>query len=300
MIDSSGVVSLFELLQFHAKSFVQLANLLREMEALGQIASGIDNVATLKDSERVSGLSDVMRNLSAIHGLPLSSKKAKRICEEIKRNGPMQYKEIHRHLRELRERFEDELEDQRFLHLQRADADLYESPINGWEEIIKRFPETLQNIIESSKCFALERYAASVFHVLLVAEFGVIKIAKLMEVAGDKPGWGSLQKVERLIEKPYPERVPLAQKHSELLENVVGLTKVMKDSWRHKISHVDNQILWQDTDFSGEVAHEIIIATRGFMRKLVKELPHDDGTKQLRFDNEEDTLGLKAGITEAD
>ncbi len=101
----------------------------------------------------------------------------------------------------------------------------------------------------------------------------MIQIAKLMGVEGDKPGWGALQRLERLIAKPYADRDSKTQKYSTILEGFVGLATVMKDSWRHKLTHVDNQIVWADTDFSREVANEIVIATRGFMRKLALELP---------------------------
>jgi hypothetical protein len=47
----------------------------------------------------------------------------------------------------------------------------------------------------------------------------------------------------------------------------------IKDSWRHKISHVENKLNWMDTDFSPQVAVEIISATRGFMRRLATDMP---------------------------
>ena len=101
----------------------------------------------------------------------------------------------------------------------------------------------------------------------------MIQVAKLLQVEGDKPGWGALKRLSELIKEPFPQRTALAQKHTKLLENVVPLAIVIKDSWRHKLDHVDNQIVWVDTDFSPEVAGEIISATRAFMRKLAKELP---------------------------
>jgi hypothetical protein len=65
----------------------------------------------------------------------------------------------------------------------------------------------------------------------------------------------------------------LAPNRTFHLENVIPLAIVVKDSWRHKLDHVDNQIRWVDTDFSPQVTEEIISATRGFMRKLAMELP---------------------------
>jgi hypothetical protein len=58
-----------------------------------------------------------------------------------------------------------------------------------------------------------------------------------------------------------------------MLVAVVPLTTVFKDNWRHKMDHVDNQIIWIDTDFSPRAAEEIIFATSAFMRKLAAELP---------------------------
>ena len=150
---------------------------------------------------------------------------------------------------------------------------MYLNPLKDWETVLRRFPKMQYNVEESAKCFALERYGAAVFHVLQVAEYGVIEVAKLLQVEGDKPGWGSLKKLTDLIKESYPKRTLLAQRHSKLLENVVPLAIVIKDSWRHKLEHVDNQIVWVDTDFSPNVAEEIVTATRGFMRKLALELP---------------------------
>lgn len=176
-------------------------------------------------------------------------------------------------LRELRERWEDDLQTRHFLALNSKEAKQYQNPTRDWEPITSRFAKTRYNIEESARCYALQRYGAAVFHICLVAEYGVIQVAKLLKVEGDKPGWGSLKRLQNLIKEPYPKRTPLAQQHSKLLENTVPLAIVVKDSWRHKLEHVENQIIWLDTDFSPSVAEEIISAARGFMRKLAQELP---------------------------
>jgi hypothetical protein len=50
----------------------------------------------------------------------------------------------------------------------------------------------------------------------------------------------------------------------------------MKDSWRHKISHVENRLEWLDTDFRPQLAKAIIKAIRGFMRRLATEFTSAD------------------------
>lgn len=81
------------------------------------------------------------------------------------------------------------------------------------------------------------------------------------------------KRLEKILAKPFKDRSPLEQKHSELLNNIVPLTNAIKDSWRHKISHIQNKLDWLDTDFNSQLAAEIISATRGFMRRLAQELP---------------------------
>jgi hypothetical protein len=105
---------------------------------------------------------------------------------------------------------------------------------------------------------------------LQVAEYGVIQLAKLLQVEGDRPGWGALKRLNAILEKPFPQRSDLEKKHSKLLDNTVHLAVIVRDNWRHKLDHVDNQIIWVENDFSESVAREIISAIQAFMRQLAK------------------------------
>ena len=101
----------------------------------------------------------------------------------------------------------------------------------------------------------------------------MVETAKLFGVEGDKPGWSALDRLQRINNKNWNDKSPLEQQHSKLLENLLPLALSIKNSWRHKLSHVDNKIEWMDTDFSPDVAGDIISATRGFMRRLAADLP---------------------------
>ena len=174
---------------------------------------------------------------------------------------------------ELQERLIDEMSAPRFFSLSDQEAEYDKNPCKGWEEIITRWPNTQIAIKESSKCFACDRYAAAIFHILLVAEFGVIAVATLLGVAGDKPGWGALERLEKILEKPYKNRLPIEQEYSNLLEQILHFMLAIKSSWRHKINQVENKLEWMDTDFSPQVTEEISAATRGFMRGFATKLP---------------------------
>jgi len=91
-----------------------------------------------------------------------------------------------------------------FLHLSAEQAGTFKNPTEEWQEAILRWPKVRGDIEESLRCLALDRYAASVFHILLVAEFGVIQIATLFGVQGDRPGWGALDRLEKNTKEKLP------------------------------------------------------------------------------------------------
>jgi hypothetical protein len=152
----------------------------------------------------------------------------------------------------------------------------FKEPKKGWEEVASRWSEVKYDVEESSRCYALDRYAASAFHILQVAEFGVIKVCDLMNVSGDKPGWGCVKRLRAIVDKPFKDCSPLEQQHRKLLTDLVPLMENVMKSWRHKLDHVDNWLRWRDTDFGPETAEEIRTAVRGFMRNLSRELPREN------------------------
>lgn len=173
----------------------------------------------------------------------------------------------------LEEAIQTEMRENVFFFLPAERKIYYEQPLKEWDEVLRRFPKLTIDIEESSKSFAFDRYAASIFHILLVAEYGVIQVAQLFGVAGDKPGWGALDRLENIHKKEHKDKSDLEKKHSQFLEHVIPLMLAIKDAWRHKISHVENKLIWMDTAFTPQIAEEIILSTRGFMRRLGTDLP---------------------------
>jgi len=176
-------------------------------------------------------------------------------------------------LRELQRTIEREMHSVLFLLIRPEYKKWYMEPAKGWEDAVARWPKITINVDEMSRCFACERYAGAIFHALLIAEFGLIGVCDLFRCSGDKPGWGCLERLQRIRDKSPKDRTDLELKHFNLLEDTIPLLQAVKDSWRHKITHVDNRLVWSDTDFSDHVAEEIIFATRGLMRRLAHDLP---------------------------
>jgi hypothetical protein len=72
---------------------------------------------------------------------------------------------------ELIGRLIDETDDTIFFTLSPGEADFYKNPNRGWELAIDRFA-IRGDVEEASKCFALSRYSAAVFHSVQAVETG--------------------------------------------------------------------------------------------------------------------------------
>lgn len=211
-------------------------------------------------------------------GLAASDATIRRMLNELKKDG-CKYGDVWRHGGELRGRLRDDLDGKFFLSLNMPEAALYAQPRRGWEEIVKRFPAATTDIDEMSKCFALGRYAAAVFHSVQVVEVG---LAELCEALGSKDphsGWTAAAKaLERVINKKHQDRTDFERKHFAFFEQVQGTVEGLKNAWRNKISHAQGRLAVLTPDFTPDATEEIILASRAFMRRLATEGPTAQAT----------------------
>lgn len=188
-----GVVSLLEMLEFHAESFVH------EFSGLGaiEIRCGQESQAQMKPAflENVHSRILSFGGYCARHSFKSSAQQCVRIHNAIEEsNGVMTCGRVGDELRDLRKRFEDDVKSELFFHLSLEEASLYGNPWDKWEGIVKRFEETTRDIEEMNKCFAFGRYTASMFHALHVAEWGSIKLGDYIGVTDPKKGVGAYRK----------------------------------------------------------------------------------------------------------
>ena len=188
----------------------------------------------------------------------------------------------HRDLRpleiELHGRLMDEMREKALWTLTTREAELYSKPRKGWEEIIERFPDAVVDVEEASKCFALSRYAAAVFHSVQAVEIGLIELGKLIGVTDPLSGWtATTNSLQKIIKKGHDARTPFERQHFSFLEQIHGTIEGLKNAWRNKISHAHGKLTLLTPDFSPDVAEEILFATRAFMRRLATDAPVSGG-----------------------
>jgi hypothetical protein len=178
---------------------------------------------------------------------------------------------------ELYGRLSDELASRVFFSLNTIEANYYSAPREGWEEIIDAFPSALIDIEEARKCFALSRYAAAVFHSLQVIEFGLVHLGAVIGVQDPNPGWSAtINALDRINKKKFPDRTPWEQAHSKFLEQIQGTIAALNSAWRNKVHHAHEKLYLLSSDFNEEIAEEILFATRAFMRRIAEDCPSPD------------------------
>lgn len=279
--NSYQLISWWDMQRFSAEVFVSAARVMERIRIELQLPQsgdpaydfGCRDQLEQQGKQNLTTLMESVRDMCKTIGLRITLHAIERCIFSIQAGVESSRVQLSRTVDEINMRMHDEMKTNLFMYIPPDRADNYNFPSKEWEQVIQRFPKTKGDIEECSKCFACDRYAAAIFHILLVAEFGVIEVSRLLGVAGDKPGWGALDRLQRIIIKPYKDRSLLEQQHSALLEHTMPLMMAIKDSWRHKISHVENRLVWLDSDFSPHVAQEIVFAARGFMRRLATDLP---------------------------
>jgi hypothetical protein len=184
------------------------------------------------------------------------------------------WKDITPFCSELKDRLVDETSVRVFFGLSARESDFFERPRTGWEAAIKRFPDIVEDVEEAGKCYALSRYAASIFHSLQVVEAALIELGDFIGVSDPKSGWTAISnKLTSILKKPYNLQNEFERKNFAFLEQVQGTVEGLKNAWRNKISHVHGRLVLLSADFSPEIAEEILLATRAFSRRLADGLP---------------------------
>jgi hypothetical protein len=177
-------------------------------------------------------------------------------------------------LERIRLSFEAELSTKLFFQLPSNRKKWFESSTAGWEKVIERFPDTITEIEEMSKCFALSRYPGAVFHSLMVVETGLIVLGNAIGVTDPKLGWDATsKKLADLMQgghAKYPSSLPIS---FSICEQINQSVQTMKHAWRNKVNHVAGKLFVMRSDVAPDVAEEIVFATRGFMRRLASDLP---------------------------
>jgi hypothetical protein len=198
--------------------------------------------------------------------LPVSKIAAGQLLNRI-HGGQIELDELQQGCRTVRERIRDELKSRTFLLIETSKSSLYENATEGWEEIVKHFPSSQRDVEEASKCLALDRPTACVFHLMRVLEPALGAIAKALGVQKQSPAWNAYLTAFRAAYTAKFVAKTAADKDSiAFYSGLEAHLTAIKDAWRNPTMHA------VETSYSESEALDIYRAVGAFMRKVSTQL----------------------------
>jgi hypothetical protein len=274
-------VNLLEILRSYAEAYVQAGQALNIISAL--IADYSNNPDA--DVRSNQGLLDRLRwqavELSKHCGqLPMTEKAVRSLIRPLNKPDIMKgwTQPIHALqslIADIQNRMIDELSLAFFFKLSQERKDYFLDPFKDWGDILKKFPDTIGDVEEMNKCFALCRYTAAMYHAMQIAEGGAIELGNYIGVTDHRKGWGPTEKKLRQIIADGHLKLPvnLAGKF-EFLEQMNREIDSMVLAWRHKLDHAANHLaIVPNAVFTPDIAEHIMKAIRVFMLRLMEGLP---------------------------
>jgi hypothetical protein len=202
-------------------------------------------------------------------GLIGSEATAEKVLELLDEPTPTN-KQLAKLCNELAGRLTDEAERTLFLSLSLREAREYNKPRQGWKKVVKKFQSTVRDIEDASRCLALERNTACVFHLMRIAEVGLRALGvALNDPTLDpkrNPSWETiLHRCDTELRKPLKDRSPEWHTDEAFFSTATGNLRAVKDAWRNPTMHVEQH-------YDAKEAREIYAAVRAFMRHLASKL----------------------------
>ncbi|AKH44309.1 HEPN domain-containing protein [Altererythrobacter atlanticus] len=163
---------------------------------------------------------------------------------------------------QLNQTFSDEIASKKVYVLRPELAHLYSEASGGFgAEVIDTFPEAIEDIEEASKCLALGRSTACIFHLMRAMELAVRQMAGRLGILNVEKEWGKLLseisgKVEKLPKGP--DRDAWSEAHSHLYH--------VKQAWRNSTMHPKKT-------YTDVEAKAVFDAVGSFMRHLAPLVP---------------------------
>jgi len=264
-----GIVSLWDMLNFHAAKFVEVLNTLTDVDrALTSDHSFLAGKGQMIAPTLVKQLSWLKSQTESL-GLPVTAAAVATAlygAEHVAQYDAEQVgREMRTRLQDVRSRLCDELRS-KYVFLVPA-KDHIGGP--GFGDVVSAaFPSAEYDIVEAHKCLTFARTTACVMHMMRVLELGLIALANDLGLKSKSDNWHS-------IIRSVQEEISARNKgsHGDSWKDVdepfyseaVAHFRVLKNAWRNHSMHARSK-------YTEEEAEEIYVAARSFMKHLSERL----------------------------
>lgn len=255
---------------FAHPSLTGMFSYLASFEALAAIKK--DAQFTSEDHQRYMAALRKARDELELFGLHNSVKYAVRVEGKYgsQESGQITYQAFRRDIDVLRERMQDELDENLFLFVQQEHKDLYENPKPFGDGVATKFSAANFDIEEAGKCFALDRYTACVMHLMRALEVALdavgLGVGVPNAVVEAHSSWERLlEKIRRQIETNDKVNDPNWTPKRQFFVDSVAHLFAVKNAWRNPSMHLENK-------YAENEAERIYRAVKDFMGHLATHL----------------------------
>jgi HEPN domain-containing protein len=262
--DSGRLWSLLDMLEINAKSFVTAIEQLASASAIvAQITRNSVNPeigAEKIDGENAEKTLNHLKEISKcceVLGVNTTLALGIRMCESLEKR-ELTYVQIGQQIKELVSRFKDELGATKLYSIPKDIGAFYTSAdVSFGTEVVAKFLSASDDLEEASKCLALSRSTACVFHLMRATEIAVAALYSKLNVTGNSDReWGKLlSDIGNAI-----EAMPKSDLRNKWSANHSLLYHV-KQAWRNEVMHPKQS-------YTIEQAREVLESVKSFMRNL--------------------------------
>jgi hypothetical protein len=239
------------MIEFHAHLVTYAYGYLANLEAIFYGASQKQSaMPTQEQTERFNdGIPKILSECEHV-GLKYSVMHARRLCEKIESGTLISFEEMKCDVTELRKRMHDELKSKTYLLIPEIEADFYKADQPFGEVVENSFPSAAYDIAEASKCIALDRPTACVFHLMRAIEFGLRELAR--SIKGQdlySSNWNkslndfdsALNELRFAIQANTKAKPEGWEKQERFLSEASALLRNVKNTWRNKVMHIEKK-----------------------------------------------------------
>ncbi len=173
---------------------------------------------------------------------------------------------------ELERAFDAEVASKGLLYVSTERKRYYSDEAPFGREVNEAFPSAAFDVSEASKCLALDRDTASVFHSMRTLEIGLKTVARDLGVSFEHRNWeniiGDVEKAiaEFTSKKTKPAHWKKGEKH---YADLAKEFRYVKNAWRNHVMHVRDK-------YTPEEALTVFRHVREFMNGMVEAGLHQD------------------------